>query len=146
MNYYLEKISPEEWSKLSSAAHKISFSHERSPDVDRIDYALLVRNDSELCCYATIIELDKDSVYMQHGGSFPNAAKGVVSVKGYFMFTNWLKEHYQTISTRIFNKNHPMLKLALAADLDPVGMDVMNGMVFLNCLWERPKKMDHENG
>lgn len=140
MNYYLDKIAPDEWSKLSSAAHKISFSHERSPDVDRIDYALLVRNDSELCCYATIIEIDKDSAYMQHGGSFPNAAKGVISVKGYFMFTNWLKERYESISTRIWNKNHAMLKLALAAGIEISGMEVVNGMVFLNCMWTREVK------
>lgn len=111
MNLYLEKVLPEKWAEVSQVTHRLSFGYERTPDMDRIDYALVVTNDNEPCCYATIIELDKESVYMQHGGAFPNVQKQVYTVKGYFMFINWLKEQYHSISTRILNTNVPMMKL-----------------------------------
>lgn len=137
MNLFLNKLDPEEWKKMSPLAHQISFGRDRDPEMDRIDYVLLVNNDREPCCYATIIELDKESVYMQHGGSFPSVAKGVYTVKGYFMFLNWLKERYETISTRILNTNIAMLKLAFAAGLIVNGMDMSEGYIFLNLIWNK---------
>lgn len=139
MNVSLKKLSLEEWKPFSRDAHRISFNHEREEDMDRIDYALVTYNDRELCCYATIIELDKNAAYMQHGGSFPSVAKGVYTVKGYFMFINWLKENYTSISTKIHNENIAMQKLAHSAGLRAVGAYFDEGETFLTYLWKKKK-------
>lgn len=137
MNLYLEKASKEEWSKLSHDVHMTSFGESRPADQDRIDYALVIRNDDAMCGYATIIEIDKSSAYMQHGGAFPAVKDSPFSIRCYFMMMNWLKEHYDIISTRILNKNTPMVKFALTAGLEINGIDVVDGNVFLNLFWKK---------
>ena len=137
MNLYLQKITPDMWKLMSSTTHKVSFGEDRDPEMDRIDYALVVNNDKEPCGYCTIIEIDKNSAYMQHGGAFPSVEKNVYTVKCYFMFINWLKEHYSCISTRILNQNIPMIKLAMAAGLRISGTELNDGDLFLSLLWKK---------
>jgi len=137
VNLYLDKITPAQWREISANAHRVSFGSNRDEDMDRINYALIIRNDSGLCSYATIVEPDRDSAYMQHGGAFPNIEKTIYSVRCYFMVTNYLKEHYKTISTRIVNTNTPMINLAHAAELLINGVDCVDGDIFLNLFWKR---------
>ncbi len=137
MKLYLEKLNPEEWSTLSQSAHKIVYGKDRSPDLDRIDFALLVRNDREPCGFATIDEVEKRSVYMQDGGAFPSTEKTLFAVKGYMMIINFLKEKYDFITTHISNKNLKMLRLALSAGFIVMGVEVHKGQILLNCQWER---------
>lgn len=124
MSLNFELVSKEDWRKMSQAAHKYSFGNTRSADMDRIDYALVIKKDDELCCYATIIEIDKESAYMQHGGNFRPAEGSVITLRGYLMMLNYLKENYKHVSTRIFNKNKAMLKLAWAGGFTIVGCEV----------------------
>ncbi len=137
MNLYLERLTPDEWSTMSQSAHKIVYGKDRAPDLDRIDYAILIRNDSEPCGFATIDEVEKRSAYMQDGGAFPSAEKTVFAVKGYVMIVNYLKEKYDYITTHISNKNLRMLKLALSAGFVVMGVEVHKGQILLNCQWER---------
>lgn len=115
----------------------ISFNQERPDDMDRINYALVVFNEQAPCCYSTLIEIDKNSVYMQHGGAFPNVAKSVYTVKGYHMMVNILKSQYSFISTRVLNKNYPMIKLAHSAEFLINGIDVCDDEIFLNLYWKK---------
>lgn len=132
MSLSLEKLSQDEWALLSSSVHKYSFGIDRPPDMDRIDFALLVKKDDELSGYATVIELDKDSVYMQHGGNFEASSGNVLTVRTYLMMVNYLKEHYKNISTRIYNKNKAMLKLAWAGGFTITGLESnRKGEIFL---------------
>ena len=135
MNLALEKLTLEQWNEVSENAHLVCFNEHRPREVNTFDFALVTRNESELCTYATCIELDKASVYMQHGGAFPNVAKGVYTVKGYLMTMRYLKENYQRASTRIKNTNLPMLKMAMGAGFLINGIDSHpNGEVYLH-LW-----------
>jgi len=122
---------------MSPDAHKISFNIERENAMNKISYALLVTNDNAPCCYATVIELDKDAAYMQHGGAFPSVEKSIYTSKGYFMCINWLKEHYKSISTRVFNGNIPMIKLHLAGNFLINGLDANDGDIYLNFNWKK---------
>lgn len=124
MNLHLEVLSKEDWAKISESAHLYSFGAERPSEMDRISYALLVRKDTELACYATIIELDAESAYMQHGGNFPEVHGSPLTLRGYLMMTNYMKEKYKNVSTRIWNKNKAMLKLAWAAGFTVVGCEL----------------------
>jgi hypothetical protein len=114
MNLYLEKLTPQEWAVLSENALKYSFDVERPASMERISYALVVRNDKDLCCYSTIVEMDAEHAYMQHGGNFPTVKGTIFTTKGYLMMINYLREHYKFITTSIWNKNKAMLKLAWA--------------------------------
>jgi hypothetical protein len=141
----LETLSPVGWRELSKNAHLATFGVDRDPDQDRVNYALLVHNDKVPCSYATIIELDSKTAYMQHGGAFPSVAKTVHTVKSYVMMTDYLKSRYDIVSTKIQNKNLPMLKLALAAGLEINGLEISEGKdVFLILKWEKKKKGEEE--
>lgn len=129
----ISKLSRSEWSGLSENVHKYSFGVERPPDMDRIDYALVVRKDEEeLCGYATIIELDAESAYMQHGGNFEASRGSTLTLKTYLSIIEFLSRNYKNVSTRIFNQNRAMIKLALTAGFLICGVDVSReGKVYL---------------
>lgn len=135
MKLSLERINSDEWKKFSESAHMIAFREVRTNDHDRIDYALIVRNEKDICAYATLIEIDKKTVYMQHGGAMPNVEKSVNVIKCYFMIMNWLKEQYNYISTKVLNLNAPMIKLAMSAGLVITGVECVNNLIFLNFMW-----------
>lgn len=138
MNLALEKLYPKDWSKMAEAAHLAAFLEKRPADMDRTDYALLVHNHEEPYCYATIIEVDKLSAYMQHGGAFGAAAKGPYAVRGYRMIMDRLKSDYQTVTTKVLNKNKPMLKMALSIeDFDISGCELNGGDLFVYFLWKK---------
>lgn len=132
MSLTLEKLSPKDWSLLSESVHKYSFGVDRLPEMDRVSYALLVKKDTELAGYSTVIELDKESAYMQHGGNFPETEKKVLTLRTYLMMVNYLKENYKNVSTRILNSNRSMLKLAWAGGFIITGCEVnKTGQLFL---------------
>lgn len=128
----LEILSPSQWAEISESVHKYSFGLERPKDFDRISYALLVKKDQELAGYATIVELDAESAYMQHGGNFPSTEKTPLTLRTYVMMVNYLKEKYKNVSTRVWNKNKGMLKLAWAGGFVVTGCEVnKSGQLYL---------------
>jgi hypothetical protein len=123
----MEKLSPEEWGLLSENAIKFSFGWDDwPPERNRVDFALVVRDSEtkELCCYSTIVEMDGETAFMQHGGNFPTAKGNVKTTRGYLRMLNYLRENYKTIQTTIWNKNKAMLKLAWAGDFIIQGFNV----------------------
>lgn len=145
MKLSLDILQPQQWNELSKNAHLAVFHEEREPSMNRIDYAMLVHNEKEPCCYATIIELDAQSAYMQHGGAFPSVAKGVFTVKGYMTIVNQLKTKYKKISTKIHTKNNSMLRMALAAGLEVTGLDVVDGVdIFLILSWDKAAQSNEQ--
>lgn len=128
----LEILSPKDWATISENVHKYSFGTERQPDFDRISYALLVKKDDELAAYATVIELDKESCYMQHGGNFPEVKYGPLTLRSYLMMVNYLRERYKNVSTRVWNRNRAMLKLTWAGGFTVTGCEVnRSGQLYL---------------
>jgi hypothetical protein len=126
MSLELKKLTPEEWGFLSQSAIKYSLGFDWPKEKNRVSYALIVEENEtgNIMCYSTIIELDSESVYMQHGGNFPAAQGSILTTKGYLMMINYLREHYKSVSTRIWNKNKRMLKLAWAGGFVIQGMDI----------------------
>jgi len=132
----LKVISLDEWKVLAEEAHMLCFQESRHSDTNTFDYALLVTDkDDKPVAYSTIIEMDKATAYMQHGGSFPEFAKGIYVARAYQLMVAYLKEQYTKISTRILNTNISMLKLALSAELYVNGIDFLGGEIFLNASW-----------
>ena len=128
----VEQVGRPEWDKLAQNAHLISFGEIRPPEFNRFHYALVCLDDAEIYSYATIVEMDQESAYMQHGGAMPNI-KGTVSVlKCYRLVMDWLRLRYKRISTRISNQNLPMLKMAMHEGLRIIGCDLYPDGVFLH--------------
>jgi hypothetical protein len=131
----IHAVSPAEWSKLAEDAHRILFGESRPAEFNTFDYAMVVVDKEQITAYATIIEMDKETAYMQHGGALPNIKGTINSKRTYHGIIEWLKSRYKRISTRIQNKNVPMIKLALSEDLIIHGCDCHPDGVYLHLGW-----------
>ena len=106
--------SPEEWKPLSENAHLACFGEFRENSLNTYDYVLAIfKDDGEICGYVSIIEMDKETAYMQHGGSFPNAQGTTAVVRIHREMLRHLKTKYKSVTTQIENTNIPMIRLAL---------------------------------
>lgn len=132
---HVEKVSIENWGLLSEDAHKIAFGEVRPKSMDTYDFVLVCFDDKNILGYATIIEMDKETAYMQHGGAMPGT-KGTTKTRlVYHKIIEWIRSNYKRISTRIENKNIGMLKLAMSEGLLVNGCDCYPSQVFLNLKW-----------
>lgn len=131
----LERVEPTEWNKLAENAHLICFQEMRPARLNTFDFALVCADEAEIFSYTTIIEMDSETAYMQHGGAMPNAKGTTKVLKTYQMTLGYLKERYKRISTRIQNTNIAMLKLALSQGLVVNGCDCYPDGVFLHLTW-----------
>ncbi len=128
----VERVEKADWNKLAEDAHLICFQEKRPAHLNTFDFAIVPLDEKTIYGYATIIEMDAETAYMQHGGSMPNI-KGTVSTKRcYHEMIDWLKARYKRISTRIENKNVAMLKLAMSEGLIIHGCDCYADGIFLH--------------
>jgi len=123
----VEQLTPAEWSKVSEAAHKVAFGTVRLAVDERIDYALICVDGTDLKGYLTAKEMDAKTVYWQFGGAFTGTRGTITTFKGYLGFVRWTKERYERVQTRIENKNTAMLKMALQVGFEIVGVRVTQG-------------------
>lgn len=128
----VKEFSLEEWGKIAEAAHLLCFNEIRPKEWNTFDYAIAIEHEGKLTSYATIIEADKFSCYMQHGGAFPNIEGTSLVKRHYDAMIKHLASRYEQISTRIENTNVAMLKLALSAGLLIIGNEAIFGKVYLH--------------
>lgn len=124
-----------EWSEM---AHKISFEEARPKEMDRIDFALLMINplNERPGGYCTVRELDRDSVYLQYGGSFPETEKTISVAVLYSAMIDWLRERYQRVTTLVSNQNVGYLKLCMKYGFRIIGVRCFQNEVFVELLNE----------
>lgn len=127
----IEKLSPSEWSLLSEDAHRAAFETVKPREMERIDYALVCSEGSDLKGYLTAKEMDGETVYWQFGGAFPGTKGTHYTIKGYLAFVRWTKEHYKRIQTRIENTNTAMLHFAMKAGFVIMGVRYVQGSILL---------------
>ncbi len=127
----IEKLSPEDWSKISEAAHLVAFGTHKPVAQERIDYALVCVEGSDLKGYLTAKEMDGETVYWQWGGAFTGTKGTHYTIKGYLGFVEWTKAHYKHVQTRIENTNTAMLHFAMKAGFKIVGMRHSQGSTML---------------
>lgn len=134
----IKRIDKDTWRKhFSEYAHRICFDEVKDSSKERIDFALMGFKDGEPAGYATCLELDSETIYMQFGGAFPNIKNSIYSMKIYQMFINQLKSKYNFIGTLIENKNFAMLKFAQKAGLLITGVRYFNNNILLEHRWQR---------
>lgn len=127
----VEKLSPADWKLLSADAHKAAFETVKPVELERIDYALVCVEGTELKGYLTAKEMDAETVYWQFGGAFPGTKGTHYTIRGYLAFVRWTKEHYKRIQTRIENTNAAMLHFAMKAGFVIVGSRHVQGVTLL---------------
>ena len=97
------------------------------------DAAILVVDDNECpISFATYKQLTEDSVYLEHGGSFPdyrNKPEVKPSFQEMLKFLQLIGAKQITLSTR--NENVPMQRLALSSGFIPTGMHMIPDGLFI---------------
>lgn len=136
MSFRVIAVEPQEWEKMSAEAHLLAFKERRPRDMDRVDFALLALDECDKPSgYISCIEMDKETLYWQHGGAMPHIKDTVLSYKGYCDFVKWGQQHFKRITTRIENTNLVMLKMALKVGFLIRGTYTHNGKIFVElCL------------
>ena len=136
----VDKLTPKEWAEMSQDAHKVAFEEVRKPDMDRVSFALLGRENHIPLGYVTVRELDKESIYWQYGGAFPSSAKSPKVLTCYLKFINYCLElGYRRITTYIENTNKSMLKLAIEVGFLPIGIRTFKNQILLELILEGEK-------
>lgn len=136
MSIVVEKFSPREWEQFSETAHRICFKEHKPSEWDRIDFALMVKNNSRLLGYLTCREIDAETLYWQFGGAFPQTKDTATSFKGYEAFVAYCKPLYKRVTTLIENTNTVMLKMAMKVGFRIVGIRFFKGTILLEHLLE----------
>lgn len=122
MKVWVEKLTKEQWKPMSENAHTIVFGTRKPESMDRIDFALIVRNEEGLMGYLTCREHDAETLYWQYGGAFPGTRGSSLTFLGYQQFVVWCKERYKRITTLVENDNIAMLKMAMKVGYRVVGV------------------------
>jgi len=126
-----ERIIPQHWHKLAELAHTICFGEFRPESLNRHHFIVgaFVKND--LAGYFTCLEMDSETVYVQHGAAFPNQEKSIHVLPGYLKMLESLSQDYKRVWTRIENKNVAMLRLAMKAGFLVQGVYTFKQKVFV---------------
>lgn len=134
------KISKEKWQEFSERAHLIVFNEIRKPDMERLDFALLVESSAGIPMqYATCRELDSHSLYLQYGGSFPGTKGSIQSLRCLEKILDWACfAGYERVSFLVENTNEAMLKLAMRCGFLIVGIRNFKGLILLEHVKDFP--------
>jgi hypothetical protein len=131
------KISPAQWAEhCAHNAHLACFGEILPPEFERIDFALLAvaTQTNTPVSYMTLRELDRESVYLKHGGAFDPARGTVMVLESYQAMIRHLDERYVRQSTLVLNTNIPYLKLAMAVGFRIVGIRFFKGEIYCELL------------
>lgn len=129
-------LTKEEWKGFSKMAHEISFQELWDPEMERIDYAMLLVNEKEPVAFATLKEFKKDQVYIQYGGAFPSSKGTIVSYKAFARMVDDLLKKYNKITTLVENNNWGMLKYYWSARFKVTGIRFFKEHTFLEFTFE----------
>lgn len=130
------RVDKQSWEKYAADAHMAVFEEKRPAEFNRIDYALMCVDSGVPQTYATLRELDEETVYIQYGGSFPSAMGSLRSFRSYEMTIIELSHFYKRATTLIENKNKTMLKFASRIGFEIIGVRTFEGKIYLEHLIE----------
>lgn len=118
------KLTKEDWATLSEKAHLIAFNEHRDPISERVDFAIIVEDGyGKPMIYITARELDRESLYWQYGGAFPDTRGTGKTKECVEEVLNWCKQNnYRRVFFYTENTNVPMLKLAMNLRFRAVGI------------------------
>lgn len=130
----VDRLNSKEWFDVSEAAHKLVFKELRSPDLDRIDFALLVNNGKEAIGYVTCRETDSESLYWCYGGTIVEY-RGFDSVRAFKEVFDYCAKRYKRITTLVKNDNVNYLHLIMKHGFRAIGLRCFGNEIFLEMFW-----------
>lgn len=131
-----EFLTKDEWKSYSKAAHQLAFNERWDEDMERIDYAMLLVNDSEPVAYVTLKVTGENSVYVQYGGAFPNIKGTFLTYKAFAKMIHDLQKIYKKITTLVENNNWGMLKYYWSTKFKVTGLRYFKNSIFLELTFE----------
>jgi RimJ/RimL family protein N-acetyltransferase len=131
----IHRLTVDEWRIFAEDAHLAVFNERRIHTLDRVDYALLgtTADSATVLGYATVSELDSESVYLQHGGVFE---KGFKSWQLYTSMLDTVRKDYKRVFTRVENINTVYIKMAIKAGFKIIGTRTFQGSVLVEFYME----------
>lgn len=132
-SYFLTK---DEWKDYSKAAHELAFNEQWNPEIERIDYAMLLVNEEDPVAYVTLKETGEHSVYIQYGGAFQNIKGTTLSYKAFARMIHDLQKKYKRITTLVENNNWGMLKFYWSTKFRVTGLRYFKSAIFLELTCE----------
>lgn len=138
----IEVVNAIEWAQMSEDAHRIVFDRHKPATWDRIDYAILLIDDSHdvAAGYITCREIDGETLYWQFGGAFPGTKGTIKSFQLYQFALNWCQGRYKRVTTLIENTNTVMLKMAMKVGFRVIGVRSFKGAILLEHLIDFEEK------
>lgn len=136
MGYKVVRLSPKDWDLLSEDAHMTSFGEARPKDLNRHHFVVAVTLNDDLGGYFTCMEMDSETLYVQHGGVFPPFQKTIHAAQGYVSFIEWCLKSYKRMWTRIENTNAAMIRLAMKMGFIINGTSNFKGKIYLEMMLE----------
>ncbi len=137
MKLTVQTVSPAWWSEVSEGVHFAVFQESRAATLDRIDYALIVRDEADFPVgYVTCRDHDGETVYWQYGGVNPAHSTTVTAVKGYRALIDNARQRYRRIHTLVEAENIRYLKLAMREGFRIVGTRTFKGKVLVELMLE----------
>lgn len=129
----VQRVHKDDWLTAAAQAHLIVFNETKKPELDRIDFALVVESEHQIPLqYATCRELHAESLFVQYGGSFPGTKGTINSLRCFEEILTWAREQgYKRVSFLVENTNTPMLKLALTTGFLITGVRNHDGAILL---------------
>jgi hypothetical protein len=121
------KITADEWNEISEETMEYAFDESCwGPQMNRVSYAILAQDDKSKVPYgfATIVELDAQTGYIQHGGTFPSSKGSAMGGRGFLKIIEHLRHRYYHVQMRVKNTNIAMLKLCLKAGFVTSGIQM----------------------
>ena len=134
--YELRVLSNEEWALLGRTSHALTFGEMREPMLNRHHFTVAVMHSGDMGGFFTCLEMDSETLYIQHGGVLPNFQKTIHATQGYAAFIDWCEARYKRLTTKIENINAPMLRLAMKMGFLIVGTSTFKNKIYLDHLLE----------
>lgn len=131
--------SKEYWEMYAATANKELFGDMYPDEVYKdYDFVVLVTNeDKDKVCYSTVKELDKETVYLNFGGTFSKFRGKGLTNECFNKIVSCLKDKYKRLGLTCRTKNIPMIKVGLNEGFEIVGMRMVYGFVNLELLYEK---------
>ena len=128
----LRRASLEDFNKIAEQAHLITFDEYRPNTINTYDFALLAEDDAGIPLgYIACFEFDKESVWVLHGGVFPNTRKSMRAAQVFHKAMNYLRENYKRVKLDTRNDNIAMIKLAYSAGFKIMGVEQQHSGLYL---------------
>lgn len=131
-------LSLDDWKVMSKNAHSLCFEDEQDPSILTCSYVLFLTDKSDTPAgYATVIEINTLSAYLQHGGAMPHLRGTSGAAVAYKTTIDFVKQKYEKLSTKIRNDNIRMLRLAMSEGFRICGVESTDGETYVLLSWGR---------